>query len=184
MASLSVLLFGCLVILAATNNLAMVEGMKEFKVGGTEGWREPPQNNTSMYNDWAMRKRFHIGDSLVFKYKNDSVLVVDKFSYYHCNTSNPILALNNGNSTIMLDRPGPFYFMSGDPIHCRNGQRLLVEVMSQHPIHHSPPSVASPPESGSISPALSPLSSSGAFATATMFSPMVIAFVAAVVVPA
>ncbi|KAK4838963.1 hypothetical protein QYF36_017885 [Acer negundo] len=46
-----------------------------------------------------------------------------------------------------LDRPGPFYFISGTFDHCRNGQRLLVEVMGLHQSPHSPPStIAAPPE--------------------------------------
>lgn len=64
MASLPVLLFATLVVLGSANSLATVEGVKEFKVGGREGWREPDENSTSMYNDWATRLRFHVGDSL------------------------------------------------------------------------------------------------------------------------
>lgn len=61
MASLCVFFFG---ILAVANNLATVEGVKEFKVGGNEGWHEPAENNTSMYDNWATRMRFYVGDSL------------------------------------------------------------------------------------------------------------------------
>ncbi|KAE9585888.1 putative cupredoxin [Lupinus albus] len=34
---------------------------------------------------------------------------------------------------------GPFYFISGTEDHCTNGQKLLVEVMSPHPIPKSSP---------------------------------------------
>ncbi|KAH7859487.1 hypothetical protein Vadar_001760 [Vaccinium darrowii] len=63
-------------------------------------------------------------------YRNDSVLVVDKFGHYHCNTSNPTYTFNHGNTTVNLDKPGPIYFISGDPNHCKNGQRLVIEVSS------------------------------------------------------
>ncbi|KAK4754317.1 hypothetical protein SAY87_002421 [Trapa incisa] len=182
MTSLWALVFGgVLIVLAAADDSAIqVEPLKEFKVGGRYGWREPEDNNTSMYDEWATMMRFHVGDSLVFEYHNDSVLSVDKFGYYHCNVSDPILAFNNGNSTVKLDRPGPFYFISGDPVHCLKGQRLIVEVMSPHPIHRSPPSIASPPESGSMAPAISPFSSlAGALAVSSWaFSPVVIAIMA------
>ncbi|KAK4772484.1 hypothetical protein SAY86_014259 [Trapa natans] len=179
MTSLWALVFGVIVLFAADNFAREVEQVKEFIVGGSEGWREPTDNNTSMYDDWATRMRFHVGDSLVFQYHNDSVLVVDKFGYYHCNVSHSILAFNNGNSTVKLDRPGAFYFTSGDPVHCLKGQRLIVEVMSPHPIHPSPPPIASPPESA-MPPVLSPLSSLAsplAVSTSTL-SPVVIAFMA------
>lgn len=104
-----------------------------------------------------------------FEYKNDSVLVVDKYEYYHCNTSKPIAAFNNGKSVVKLDRPGSFYFISGVPDHCKNGQRLLIEVMSLHPISPSPPSIAFPPalhEGPSPSPSLS----SGVLVSVTLSS--------------
>lgn len=64
MTSLWLLSIGYLVVLAATDNSAIVEATKEFKVGGRVGWREPGENGTSMYNDWATGMRFHVGDSL------------------------------------------------------------------------------------------------------------------------
>jgi hypothetical protein len=108
-----------------------------------------------------------------FEYMNDSVLVVDKYDYYHCNTSEPITAFNDGKNTVVkLDRPGPFYFISGAPDHCKNGQRLLVDVMSPHgphPIAPSPPSTAFPPEPDKgPSPSLPP--SSGVVVSATLSS--------------
>ncbi|KAK0597903.1 hypothetical protein LWI29_029649 [Acer saccharum] len=124
-----------------------VEAVKEFKVGDDFGWQEPGNNNTSVYSQWAGKNRFHVGDSLSFEYKNDSVLQVEKWGYYHCNTSKAIIAFNNGKSLMKLDRPGPFYFISGTFDHCRNGQRLLVEVMGLHQSPLSPPStIAAPPE--------------------------------------
>ncbi|XP_062023945.1 early nodulin-like protein 7 [Rosa rugosa] len=130
----------------------------EFQVGDEFGWQQPGSNNSAVYSNWASNNRFHVGDSLFFKYKNDSVLEVDKWGYYHCNTSHPIIAFDNGKSIMKLDRSGPFYFISGVPDHCKNGQLLLVEVMEPHPISQSPQSIADSPEPhlAADSPASSP----------------------------
>ncbi|XP_027167871.1 mavicyanin-like [Coffea eugenioides] len=141
----------------------MVVAAEEFKVGDALGWRQPTLNETDMYNLWASRRRFHVGDSLRFEYTNDSVVVVDKWGFYHCNTSSPITAYTDGNNTLItLDAPGPMYFISGDHHHCKEGQRLLIDVFPLHPRSHSPPAIARPPQSfPGISPAPSPLSNSG-----------------------
>ncbi|KAJ4829858.1 hypothetical protein Tsubulata_049006, partial [Turnera subulata] len=111
-----------------------------------------------------------------FQYNNDSVVEVDKWGYQHCNASQPIAGFDNGNTVVQLDRPGPFFFISGTPHHCRRGQRLLVEVMGAH--HHgphTPPSIASPPDS---SPAPTHHRSSGV-STSVEFSSVVLAIVTA-----
>ncbi|CAH2068031.1 unnamed protein product [Thlaspi arvense] len=76
---------------------------------------------------------------------------VDKWGFYHCNGSDPIVAFDNGNSTFQLDRPGLFYFISGSNPHCTSGQRLIVEVMHIHMhLQHN----------ASMPPSMSPLSAS------------------------
>ncbi|KAL7207946.1 hypothetical protein ACSBR1_029825 [Camellia fascicularis] len=66
----------------------------------------------------------------------------DKWGYFHCNMSNPISTFNNGNNTVVsLDKPGPMYFISGDPDHCKNGQRLVIQVMT---CMHKPAAAATP----------------------------------------
>ncbi|XP_012856115.1 PREDICTED: ATP-dependent zinc metalloprotease FTSH 5, chloroplastic-like [Erythranthe guttata] len=65
---------------------------------------------------------------LCFVYKNDSVVVVvDKWGYYHCNSTHPISVFDDGNTVFNLGQPGPAYFVSSDPVRCKNGQRLMVE---------------------------------------------------------
>ncbi|XP_010064864.2 early nodulin-like protein 1 [Eucalyptus grandis] len=174
-----VAVFAALVLVGGVSMEAKVEAAREFRVGGAEGWHDPAELNSSLYSDWATRNRFRVGDSLNFEYKNDSVLVVDKWSYYHCNTSNPIAAFNNGNSTFTLDQPGFFYFISGTTNHCKNGQRLIVDVMSPHRIPRStPPSIANPPQAGvgGLSPYASPLSSASSGAAMGTSSVAVAAF--------
>ncbi|GAB2293486.1 hypothetical protein Dimus_027687 [Dionaea muscipula] len=147
---------------------------KEFEVGDREGWHVPDANDTSFYNDWAESKRFHIGDSLRFQYNNDSVLVVDKYGYYHCIIDNAIASYTGDNTTVItLFEPGLIYFISGDAEHCKNGQRLIVDVMS--PRDHS--LFAGPPESDlAMSPKPSP--NSGAVVTMTVILALV-AFITA-----
>ncbi|GAB4850246.1 hypothetical protein Ancab_029542 [Ancistrocladus abbreviatus] len=156
----SSLLFTILVMSIVLTTTAL----KEFSVGGRQGWRIPDANDSTMYNDWAGRERFHVGDALRFRYQNDSVLVVDKYGYYHCSIEDPISSYTDGNTLITLDRSGLFYFTSGDVERCKNGQRLIVDVMSPH--QHF---VASPPDSDvAISPG--PSSSSAAVVSGALIS--------------
>ncbi|BBG98938.1 early nodulin-like protein 7 [Prunus dulcis] len=110
---------------------------------------------------------------------NDSVLEVDKWDYYHCNTSNPIIAFDNGKSIMKLDRPGPFYFISGAHDHCKNGQRIFIDVMDPRLVSQSPPPGAVPPE-----PYLSDSPSLGvaiAVAPCAPFMALIVTFLASVV---
>ncbi|RAL45050.1 hypothetical protein DM860_003809 [Cuscuta australis] len=152
-----------------------------FSVGGNGGWSLQPCDGL---NRWAQGLRFHVNDTLVFKYKEgeDSVLLVEKWDYYHCVKTRPIQTLittSSGNSsTFTLTRSGQFYFISGHADNCAKGQRLSVVVMS--PDHHysNPSSAPSParilpsenvpspsaPPSGSPSPAPAQKAKSGAVA--------------------
>lgn len=84
----------------------------------------------------------------VFKYpcNNDSVLEVNEDDYKKCNTQNPIKTYDsNGNTEVVLDRSGPFFFISGQDGHCVNGQKLEVVVLSpNHAPQISPPPAAVP----------------------------------------
>lgn len=120
--------------------------------------------------------------STAFEYKNDSVLEVDKWDFYHCNSSAPISSFKNGKSVVKLERPGSFYFISGDSDHCKTGQRLVVGVMSPHPISDSPPTIALPPGSYfPISPSPSPISNSGVLISVTLIPSLMAPFIAAIV---
>uniref|UniRef100_A0A803MLS0 Phytocyanin domain-containing protein n=2 Tax=Chenopodium quinoa TaxID=63459 RepID=A0A803MLS0_CHEQI len=129
--------------------LGVVDCFKSFDVGGNFTWRVPDGNDTEFFDHWAESQRFHIGDSLHFQYKNDSVLMVDKYGCYHCNKSNATATYTDGNTVIKLERPGYIYFISGNEDHCRKGQRLIVDVISPHspPVAPPPGSHGQPPES-------------------------------------
>ncbi|KAL0306520.1 UNVERIFIED_CONTAM: Early nodulin-like protein 3 [Sesamum radiatum] len=98
-------------------------------VGGKDGWVINPSEN---YNHWAGRLRFQVNDTLLFKYKkgSDSVLVVNNQDYDTCNTANPILRLDDGNSVFKFDRSGPFFFISGNKSNCDKGQKLIIVVLA------------------------------------------------------
>ncbi|XP_061352699.1 early nodulin-like protein 4 [Gastrolobium bilobum] len=103
-----------------------------FQVGGKDGWVVKPLEE---YNHWARRHVFHVNDILYFKYKegNDSVLVVKKEDYYSCNITNPIHKMDDGNSTFHLNKLSLFFFISDNVNNCKNGQRLIITVMSASP---------------------------------------------------
>ncbi|XP_066327941.1 early nodulin-like protein 5 [Miscanthus floridulus] len=115
----------------------------EFRVGGPRGWRVPDANTS--YDWWAMNNRFHVGDHLYFKYANDSVLVVDRLAFDACNASEPLAAFADGATKFRLDRPGFFCFISGEPGHCEEGQRLIVRVMVHPALAAAPGPAASAP---------------------------------------
>lgn len=90
-----------------------------------------------------------------FKYKkgSDSVLLVKKEDYDSCNTNNPIKKMEDGDSSFVFDKSGPFFFISGNADNCKKGQKLVVVVMAKRAKRTppSPPAVA--PTSKAPSPA-------------------------------
>lgn len=103
----------------------------EFKVGGELGWVEPTKNNSDMYNEWAGHHRFHVGDMIYFKYKKDSVLVVNKEDYENCVDTNPISKFADGHTIFEFEHFGYYYFISGQPGHCKSGQKMVIRVMAR-----------------------------------------------------
>jgi len=77
----------------------------------------------------------------VFRYANDSVLLVERPAFDACNTTAPLAAFDDDATTFALDRPGFFCFISGEPGHCEQGQKLVVRVM----VHLAAPGPASAP---------------------------------------
>ncbi len=117
-----------------------------------------------------------------FVYKNDSVVKVDKFGYYHCNAT--AAAANDGSVLFLLDAPGFAYFSSADADHCKKGQRLMINVDSApspapapaaSPIAKPPAAVTAatpppPPPPPSPSPSPSPAPQEAATASAATSS--------------
>ncbi|KAF6172828.1 hypothetical protein GIB67_034680 [Kingdonia uniflora] len=105
---------------------------KDHLVGGkTDGWKIPSSQSDSL-NEWAQRSRFLTGDTLVWKYdeKTDSVLQVTRADYLNCNVSDPINQYKEGDTKVVLEKSGPYFFISGAKGHCEKGQKLIVVVLS------------------------------------------------------
>ncbi|KAJ4900536.1 Early nodulin-like protein 3 [Raphanus sativus] len=112
--------------------LADLACCKEILVGGKpSAWKIPSSPSDSL-NKWAESLRFHVGDSLVWKYDGgkDSVLQVTKEAYINCNTTNPAANYSNGDTKVKLDRSGSFFFISGTKSNCVEGEKLHIVVMS------------------------------------------------------
>ncbi|KAM0838150.1 hypothetical protein ACQ4PT_061175 [Festuca glaucescens] len=120
----------------------------DFEVGGDAGWVVPPAGQAGTYNEWASKNRFLLGDSVHFKYKKDSVMVVTEEEYDKCASTHPIFFSNNGDTEVRLDHPGLFYFISGVTGHCQRGQKMAIKVIGpdappprpprRHRAHHTP----------------------------------------------
>ncbi|XP_072965232.1 early nodulin-like protein 21 [Typha angustifolia] len=102
----------------------------KFEVGDEEGWGVPPSKHTQIYNHWASKNRFQIGDTIHFKYKKDSVMEVNEEDYDKCRSSHPTFFSNSGETEVKLDRSGLYYFISGVAGHCERGQKMIIKVIS------------------------------------------------------
>ncbi|KAL8111876.1 early nodulin-like protein 2 [Apium graveolens] len=150
-----------------------------FLVGGINGWSTHPSED---YQTWSGRLRFQINDTLSFKYskETDSVVVVSKDGYDKCNAANPISKLEGGDSTLMFDRSGPFYFITSNKTNCDQGQKLAIVVMA--PRNKSPPTPLAPvpsPESQTPgpSPSFAPAVSAAGVVSVLVLSVTVAAFI-------
>ncbi|XP_027357169.1 mavicyanin-like [Abrus precatorius] len=116
-------------LLAILSTLLCFSVASNFQVGGSNGWLVPPSNDTNIYNDWASHNRFHVGDTIRFKYEKDSVMEVGEGDYKLCNATHPTFFSNNGNTVFKFEHSGTFYFISGASGHCKKGQKMIVRVM-------------------------------------------------------
>ncbi|KAL0551005.1 hypothetical protein IC582_010076 [Cucumis melo] len=109
------------------------------QVGDSSGWTTLIPVD---YAKWASSQKFHVGDSLLFKYNNTfhNVLQVTQEQFKACNSSSPAASYNSGADSIPLKRPGTFYFLCGFPGHCQLGQKVEVKVTSASSSHLPAPS--------------------------------------------
>ncbi|CAN0860666.1 Early nodulin-like protein 3 [Linum grandiflorum] len=169
----------CCLLILLSSFCSQAAAAKELLVGGkTDAWTVPSSESDSL-NKWAQNTRFRIGDSLVWKSDGtkDSVLEVSRKAYLGCNTTEPIAEYKDGNTKVKLERSGAFYFISGAEGHCKQGQKVIVVVLSSRKkktVSVSP--AAAPSPSGDqllMAPAVAPTSGSGAssrFNLAALFS--------------
>ncbi|KAJ7978820.1 early nodulin-like protein 1 [Quillaja saponaria] len=121
-------IFLCLILFSFTQ--IFLGTCLEFQVGGDSGWVVPKsKNDDQLYNQWASKNRFIIGDTVHFKYKKDSVLVVTQEEYEKCKSSHPLFFSNNGDTVFKFERPGLFYFISGVTGHCERGLQMIIKVL-------------------------------------------------------
>ncbi|PKA60234.1 Early nodulin-like protein 1 [Apostasia shenzhenica] len=118
-------------LLALLSSVSSVVLSSKFEVGGSDGWVIPSSKDAGddFYNQWAAEKRFQVGDTLSFKYKKDSVMVVTDEEYENCRSTQPVFFSNNGKTEFQLDRPGLFYFISGINGHCERGEKMIIKVL-------------------------------------------------------
>ncbi|XP_030502774.2 blue copper protein 1b-like [Cannabis sativa] len=100
----------------------------EYVVGDEKGW-----TINFDYQAWAQGKEFHVGDKLVFKYRegDHNVFKVDGVGFKECvPPADDTSALTSGNDVITLTTPGRKWYICGVPQHCQVGnQKLLITVI-------------------------------------------------------
>ncbi|KAG0483295.1 hypothetical protein HPP92_011379 [Vanilla planifolia] len=94
-----------------------------FDVGGGHGWAVLQQ--LRLLQPVGRRQPLP-----AFRYKKDSVMQVTEEDYSKCRSTHPIFFSNNGKTEVGLDRPGPFYFISGAEGHCERGQKVIIKVIA------------------------------------------------------
>ncbi|XP_052147260.1 blue copper protein-like [Oryza glaberrima] len=120
MNSVLVLMLG--LAMAATSSAAV------YKVGDTSGWTILGNVN---YTDWAVKKTFHVGDTIEFKYPQGihNVVEVKKADYDSCTNSSPIATHTSGDDKIAIKAAGHRFFICGVPGHCAAGQKVNIRVL-------------------------------------------------------
>ena len=84
--------------------------------------------------------------------------MVNKEDYNSCNINNPLQRLDGGDSSLVFDKSGPFYFISGKSERCQKGQKLNVVVMAVRPTPPAPTPNVGPSPSDTPAPAPAPSS--------------------------
>ncbi|TVU22776.1 hypothetical protein EJB05_32494, partial [Eragrostis curvula] len=88
--------------------------------GGRNGWTTNPAEP---------KDHFQINDTLVFRHeKGDAVLWVNQDGYNACSTTKPIVRLDEGRSSIVLNSAGYHFYISADAKRCHEGERLGIFV--------------------------------------------------------
>ncbi|KAF2531915.1 hypothetical protein F2Q70_00031612 [Brassica cretica] len=113
---------------------------KIYKVGDSKGWTTAKHGS---YYEWAKRKKFQVGDSLMFEYDgnvNDVTQVSSRLEYQFCNSLSPKSVYNTGHDVVRtLKEPGYHFFISSNRSECVAGQKLVVFVVHDHPMIPPPP---------------------------------------------
>ncbi|WJX54036.1 hypothetical protein P8452_39965 [Trifolium repens] len=124
--NLSFLMFvmiGCIIFVSVSSTTHIV--------GDSLGWSMP--NYIGYFEDWSKNKTFAVGDTLVFQYNPgmSTVVQVDKNDYGNCTSRNTLRTYFRGNSSVVLDKPGDYYFFCSVGKRCEAGQKLWVNVQGK-----------------------------------------------------
>jgi plastocyanin len=111
------------------------------------------------YDTWVSSKKFHPGDTVVFKYspRAHDVVEVSEADYGSCSAASPITTLKTGNDVITLSDTGTRYFICGISGHCAAGMKVKIDVVAG-----SSPSPATPASGPGASNSPAPPSPSAA----------------------
>ncbi|CAN7025176.1 unnamed protein product [Brassica rapa subsp. trilocularis] len=112
---------------------------KIYKVGDSKGWTTAKHGS---YYEWAKRKEFQVGDSLMFEYDgnvNDVTQVSSRLEYQFCNSLSPKAVYNTGHDVVTLTEPGYHFFITSNRSQCVAGHKLVVFVVHDHPMIPPPP---------------------------------------------
>ncbi|KAL2932161.1 Uclacyanin 1 [Bienertia sinuspersici] len=107
---------------------AQARAQAHHVVGDDRGWEV-----ASDVASWAASRTFVVGDFLWFAYstglEKDSVVELNtKHEFESCDLSNPIKMYTNGLDKITLEEEGIRYFASSNPVSCKKGLKLPVEI--------------------------------------------------------
>nr|AAG01535.1 stellacyanin-like protein CASLP1 precursor [Capsicum annuum] len=144
---LCMIVFGALAIASLAQDAS---AQTVHVVGDNTGW-VIPSNGAAAYTNWADRKTFRVGDTLVFNFTTNQhdVLQVQKSSFDGCNSQNavsgPILGRTSKYNTQLHLEITTIISTFGR--HCLNGQKLAIRVSSST----STPG-ANPPTSSAAGP--------------------------------
>ncbi|CAN4113010.1 unnamed protein product [Withania somnifera] len=121
-------------------------------VGDTMGWGIP-SGGPATYANWASRRTFRVGDTLVFNFATGAhdVAKVTKSAFDSCSSTGPVTLITVGPANITLNSTGAEYFICTFGQHCNAGQKLAINVTTA-----SAPT-PSPAPSPATSPAPSPV---------------------------
>ncbi|KAG2261700.1 hypothetical protein Bca52824_068779 [Brassica carinata] len=111
---------------------------KIYKVGDSKGWTA----KKGSYYEWARRKEFQVGDSLMFEYDgsvNDVTQVSSRLEYRFCNSLSPKAVYNTGHDVVTLTEPGYHFFISSNHSQCIADRNFVVFVVHDHPMIPPPP---------------------------------------------
>ncbi|KAK7303370.1 hypothetical protein RJT34_14274 [Clitoria ternatea] len=131
-----------LVMMLVGGKWVEVEAEVHHVVGGDRGW-DPASDLVS----WSSGRVFRVGDQIWLTYSVAQGLVGEVKSreeYEACDVRKPIKMYTQGLHSIPLESEGMRYFVSTDPDNCKNGLKLHLQVLPNHPTTHTTLEAAAP----------------------------------------